>query len=1179
MRSVTPNADLDCRTGTRTGTRTSDAGRSAPEPRDAIAVLAPGEVIAERFEIVRLLGRGGMGQVYEARDLELEIRLAIKVIHPGRSRFRSALERFKDETLNARKVTHPNVCRIFDLLQHRGVDDGWGRSPRPLTFLTMELLAGESLRQTLRRRGPLPPEEVLELAKGMAAALDAAHQAGVAHRDFQAGNVQLVPDADGLRPVVTDFGVAHGTHQGGGSAKGQGWVGNPVTVAPEVVAGEEATAAVDVYAFGIVLFQMLTGTAPFVGETVDLTARKRLEEAPVKPSTLCPGLHPAWDRVILRCLSLRPEDRPAKATQAVRDLAHDLVDGLEGGSPQDREGSVEESQRGLDPQAAAARPMPGFRRLAPALTGVLAVAFAAALLPWLVQSSTSTEIQSRSSTSSTSVPIGSLSDLPGSDPPRPVIAIERLAFDGPRQEVDPTTIFAERMLAEIGAGGHFRPIFLSDTEDPSSLRSSTNPISSMASKPTYKSADYIVRGALALGAEGQPPELHLELIDAMSGETIHRIADQGTLMETSARAGAGLRKALGISTTHDELRSSRAGRPADPEAFRLYIQGRSLLRRLEHAQALESLQRAAELSPESAWVHAARAEALAGLGHDQAAMTAATRALGLADRLPREQRLLLEGLMLETQRKWHEATKIYEALWIFFPDDPDHGLRLAAVQTRGEDPRRALATLDELRQRGESRDPRIELAEAEAAAARSDLDRQARAAARAARLGGELGAPGVVTHARLLEALALDKSGRTEDAKRALYEVLATFKSQGDRRSEAEVIVHLAEARSPLFWETGLDLERATNVFRQVGDQLGTARALVQWGRVEPDATRSRDLLDEAWSIASTLGHFQTQAEILNARAIKAHLRGERLQTIDLFTRAASLARESGNLDLLAGILSNRAGEMIATHAYEDCIEEYQEVLELSRHRSRFVYVVTLAKVAQLLKNVGRAVDAKRRAEQALDIASQTRQPMPAGLACGSLLETAMLRGDAHQMESLLEGKCQWPLDDADHVLHRQGFEVLRSLSEGRLDQAVEHSARLRRDSEGLYLPWSRNLASEIELLRDRPTEALRLIEAWKQDRFEKSIDVYLQMLLIRAQLDAGRVERAHAGLEALSSRDLQGSLADMYTVTRLRSAAHSGDIEARRELVERLPSLAESGLTFLVHDVERTLARFAEDP
>ena len=162
---------------------------SGPRLGRPLPVLLAGEVVAGRFRVLRLIGQGGMGQVFAAQDLELGTKVALKVVRPEIAGRPGAIERFKQEVHLARQVTHPNVCRIFDLFHHDvSGDHEWGRSPGGLWFLTMELLEGETLAQWLRRRGALPPERALRLLAQISAGIDAAHDAGIVHRDLKSSN-------------------------------------------------------------------------------------------------------------------------------------------------------------------------------------------------------------------------------------------------------------------------------------------------------------------------------------------------------------------------------------------------------------------------------------------------------------------------------------------------------------------------------------------------------------------------------------------------------------------------------------------------------------------------------------------------------------------------------------------------------------------------------------------------------------------------------------------------------------------------------------------------------------------------------------------------------------------------------------------------------------------------------
>ncbi|HVR99465.1 MAG TPA: serine/threonine-protein kinase, partial [Thermoanaerobaculia bacterium] len=279
-------------------------------------VFARGAVLGHRYEVVRFVARGGMGEVYEVEDRELRERVALKTVHPEVAGNTLAIERFRREIQLARKVTHPNVCRIFDVAHHHPEDGSPGT-----IFLTMELLTGETLAERLRRMGPIEPEDALPIARQIAGALQSAHQAGVVHRDLKPGNIMLVEGRDGLRAVVTDFGIARldgrVEDQRGLALTSDGLIGTPAYLSPEQVEGKEITPAVDIYAFGLVLFEMLTGTLPFLGENALATAVKRLQEVPSSPRLYLPNLDRRWESSILRCLARDPAARFPTAPAAI----------------------------------------------------------------------------------------------------------------------------------------------------------------------------------------------------------------------------------------------------------------------------------------------------------------------------------------------------------------------------------------------------------------------------------------------------------------------------------------------------------------------------------------------------------------------------------------------------------------------------------------------------------------------------------------------------------------------------------------------------------------------------------------------------------------------------------------------------------------------------------------------
>ena len=331
------------------------------EDADFNTTFRPGTVVADRYVISRFIARGAMGEVYEAYDRELAQRVALKTVASTACDNSRAVRRLKDEVQLARRVSHPNVCRIYDFGTH--VMPGTGVQ---LHFLTMEFVEGETLGQRVRLGGALPPTEALGIARELLLALRAAHGAGVLHRDFKSDNVMLK-----LRPierssaVVLDFGLARDVdHAPPASVSHPTFVGTFGYMAPEVLEGTSHSTASDVYSFGVVWFEMLTGQLPFEGATSPARALQCLEAPAPAPTSFNVRISRDLERIVLRCLARAPHDRFSTASDVL-----DALDALDGRRPS----SVRPvTARARQPTAPALR-----IRLVP-LLGLLAVGVTAA---------------------------------------------------------------------------------------------------------------------------------------------------------------------------------------------------------------------------------------------------------------------------------------------------------------------------------------------------------------------------------------------------------------------------------------------------------------------------------------------------------------------------------------------------------------------------------------------------------------------------------------------------------------------------------------------------------------------------------------------------------------------------------------------------------------------------------
>ena len=260
--------------------------------------FAPGTVLAERYRIVALLGRGGMGDVYRAEDIKLGNVVALKFLPASVQNDAAALAAFHAEVRNARQVSHPNVCRVYDIGEVNGQH-----------FLTMEYIDGEDLASLLRRIGHLPGDKALETANQICAGLAAAHDCGLLHRDLKPANIML--DGRG-RARITDFGLALSLEDAIGRSE---IAGTPAYMAPEQIENGEASVRTDIYSLGVVLYQLFTGRLPFPATNPIELRRSHLESSPRAPSSVVKDIDPAVESAILRCLQKDPKLRPSSARQ------------------------------------------------------------------------------------------------------------------------------------------------------------------------------------------------------------------------------------------------------------------------------------------------------------------------------------------------------------------------------------------------------------------------------------------------------------------------------------------------------------------------------------------------------------------------------------------------------------------------------------------------------------------------------------------------------------------------------------------------------------------------------------------------------------------------------------------------------------------------------------------------
>jgi eukaryotic-like serine/threonine-protein kinase len=728
--------------------------------------LQADEVLAGRFRIVHFVAAGGMGEVYEAEDQELRERVAIKIIRPEILNQPNAVTRFKREVHLARKVTHSNVCRIFDLFRHKS--EG-GSGQEEIVFLSMELLHGKTLGEQLKA-GRLDEGEALPLVEQMASALAAAHGVGIVHRDFKPGNVMLVGASGQWRAVVTDFGLALRSltaDEGASHSTGQTFLGTPAYMSPEQLEGRPATPASDIYALGLVMYEMVTGARPFQGDTPISAALKRLTEMPAPPRRFQPGLSGVWESVILRCLERDPAQRFASAV---------LVTGaLTSGEPPLL--STIAARKGAIPQEKALESPGGkvWKIALPVLLVILLVAGNLYYLPHWLGKGHATSVHAAM---------------------RPTVAV--LGFKNLSGNTDVAWIspaLSQMLGTELTAGEELRLIpseqvthgkidlFLTD-EDSLGRDSLTRVRNNIGS-------DFVVVGSF-LDMKGQI-RIDFSLQNAVSGKTVANMSVSGTeqnLPELAIRAGEGLRRKLGVAApSTDDNAHIKASQSTSLEATRLYSEALQKLHSFDSVAARDLLERAIVEDPNYALAHSALAEAWRSLGYAARSANEAKKAMDLSASLSRENRLAIEAQYRNTTHEIAREIEIYKTLFNFYPDNLEYGFSLAKSQYSNAQFQEADATLDALQQLPppQGDDPRIDFARSAVAIKTGDYKKALTLAERVELRAQQRGARRMVAQALSNQCILQSRLGNPARATAACDRSRAIFSDVGDLAAEAGV--------------------------------------------------------------------------------------------------------------------------------------------------------------------------------------------------------------------------------------------------------------------------------------------------------------------------------------------------------------------------------------------------------
>jgi serine/threonine protein kinase/tetratricopeptide (TPR) repeat protein/TolB-like protein len=1111
----------------------SGAGLLQPAPvRDMI-----GRRVGD-YRIIGEAGRGGTSIVYlaERADQQYEKRVAIKMLRSGEDSA-EILQRFRMERQTLAKLDHPNIVTLLD----------GGSTEEGLPYLVMDFVEGVPVDRYCEDRG-LSLAERLKIFRAVCDTVEYAHCNGVIHRDLKPSNILVT--SDGV-PRLLDFGIAKlrdpkrfalstlatlsGMH-----------AMTPEFASPEQLRGLPVTTATDIYSLGVLLYVLLCGRHPYTtaGRSLLELERAVCETTPVRPSVavtrpaeiptedgtvrhtedpvvLGRALRGDLDAIALKALSKEPERRYSSAGAFSDDVARYL-----GGAPVTARRTTFLYRTGKF--VARHRESTVVILIAAAAVGLVAF--------WDLQ-------RSHAVHTARAAPGAQLSA-------RPTVAI--LGFKNLSGRDDTAwlgTALAEMLTTELAAGGQAR-LIPGETIARVRIELSLPDVATLSAE-TLKTvrrdigSDYVVSGAfLDLGVPSAPRiRLDLHLQNAASGETLASLSEEGVegqLFALVSHTGERLRNELGLTPMlPPEATRAQDSMPSNLEAAKLYAEGLAKLRAFDALTARDLLTRAVIADPAFPLTHAALAKTWITLGYDGNARDEARAALERANGLSREDQLLVEGSYYEAAKDWEKSIDAYRTLFNFFPDNPDYGLALINAEISAGRGKEALASLKKLRElpREAELDPRVDLAEANAASVLSDNALQAKAGDAAARKGVLTGARLLVAAARVMQCRALANMGDAAASNHACEEARSIYEAAGDGAGTARMLHAMAEL--PL--DQG-DLDRAQALFeealaitRRVGDRKGMARELGNLGNVFEErgqfAEAAQFFGDSLLAFQET-GNQNGMASEEEGLGQILHAQGRLPEALAQYQKSLAHAREIGNTELEGNVLQDMGDLSLDEGDLAAASQQYDQALKIYRRLGEKNYE---AEILVALGRVG-AERADMRGTSALyqqALASQTQLGMKGDLA-QTQLALAELSCEANHARAAA-GLAQTALQEL-RLEHRDGDQIqgqailARALREqgnlGAARAAIEAARPLAghgslEDSMTLRLADAR-----VRIAEGRAVEAERaarqlLIEATKHG-------------LVRLQLEASLTiaEAQIAGPDAASAGP---ALAKIETVARAR--------------------------------------------
>jgi eukaryotic-like serine/threonine-protein kinase len=1024
--------------------------------------LPPGTVLAERFEILQLLGQGGMGAVYKARDLELDRLVALKLIRPDLASHPEILRRFKQELILARDVTHRNVVRIFDLGQAQGIK-----------FITMEYVEGQDLRGQIRDKGKFSPEDAVPIVLQIAAALEAAHHAGVVHRDLKPQNIMI--DKDG-RVYVMDFGIARSLETPGMTQTGA-LMGTPEYMSPEQAKGEKVDARSDLFALGIIFYEMLTGISPFKADTAMAMMFKRIKERATPLAQLNLGVPGVLSDIVSKCLEIEPEQR----YQSARAILDDL-EAWKTGAPR---GTIIPTSRRL--------------RYAPAYQKYLAAGVALAILAVVVYAFRNKLLSPSSGKTAAVVQPISLAVLPFHN------ASTDLSLDW----IGPS--LADMLSTDVGQSAHLRTIsfdrvhqLLTDLHVPANADLAADTLRQLADSAN---ADIVVWGRYAK-REGKIR------IDATVEDLKHdrraplkiEFASEKDIPATVDQLADSVQKNIGFGTRAVQELKAAAYKPtsASMEAVRDFTLGLQLARQGNQIEAVKQFEAATKADPNFALAYSWLGQTYSRLGYDKQAEQAGSKAVDLSGTLSPVEKYMIQAANARIGSNYPKALEACEKLAELMPNDPHIQYQMGELyQSLGtydkaqEHYQKSLATdpkqLDALRGLGE--------VETNIGKPENAIDHLNSALSLTVKLDNKQGK--AIVQQDLGEAYS--SLNRPADALQNFQQSFLMNQEIGNKKGMATSLDQIAVTYGEMGKSTDAEkkYQEELALRKDIGDQDGLGLALINFGALLFLNGRYEEALNttkQALQIEMQLGHEPRQALCLmnigqnyfqmakyddalmyQQRAVDQFQKlnkpyelalnwnnlGLTYATIGQFDKALSnyvlaleQARKSGDKVAISATLDDMAALYVVQARYGEALKTQQEAVDNAQQlqeQSGSLLVADKADYANILNHMGRGAEAQKTLEESLNAALAAKNESLAATILNFQGEGLCYRGDFKSARPLFERAQRSAAKAKDRLQSINARLNLAkvSIQEGRSAAAVAAAKDLIKEANALGLKYA----------------------------------------------------------------------------------------------------------------------------